>query len=53
MRYCEDVEAKKNILDKTYFIQPGKEKELCIYFYTDSSPVEVVYGFPNSAFDTQ
>jgi hypothetical protein len=29
-------------------VEPGQEKEICIYMFSnDSVPVEVAYGFPN------
>ncbi|HBB04030.1 TPA: hypothetical protein DCZ39_03990 [Patescibacteria group bacterium] len=54
IRYCEDAENPKAETNKSYPIQPGMEKEICFYIYANSTtPVEVTYGFPNYALNSQ
>lgn len=54
IRYCEDASNPKADNNKSYAIQPGIEKELCFYVYSNSAtPVEVTYAFVNSALNSQ
>jgi len=54
IRYCEDADNPKAENNKTFFVQPGKEKEICLYFYTDSLiPLEVGYSFPETTLNSQ
>lgn len=46
-RFCDDTENEAfGAWKKTFFVSPGKESEICMYFATSSeTPKKVVYGF--------
>lgn len=53
-RYCEDADNPNASPDKMYFVAPGQEKEICIYFYTTSpEPMELNYYFSDTTVNSQ
>lgn len=53
-RYCEDADNPDASPDKMYFVTPGQEKEICLYFYTSSpTPIELSYYFPDTTLNSQ
>lgn len=49
-RFCDDTDNKTFLQwEKTIFVTPGEEQELCLYFSLSSdTPKQIVYGFTRS-----